>query len=271
MDFSRYGSQRPVRRAGAQRATMRGLVLLAGMTLATASHADNPGYNRPGLAFSPSVLDAGAMTFEQGLPDWTRGRDDGTTSSLYTADSSLRIGLGNQLELELGDSFYNHLRTTDAGGSDSASGRGDSSIALKLALPSPWKPLTWGLLGGVEFTDGERDFRNDRKQYQLGLAANWKLDDNNALGGYVNNARQGGRDSETFALSENRTLSGQLSVYAEVALEHDPDNGSGTLAGGGVAWLVTPNIQLDASFRHRVSGYANDWEAGLGASVYFGH
>lgn len=249
---------------------VRGVLALAGMTLALAAHADNPGYNRPGLSFSPSVLDAGAVTLEQGVPDWTRGRDDGTTSSLYTADTSLRIGLGHQLELELGDSFYNHLRTTDASGSSGSSGRGDSSLMLKLALPSPWKPLTWGLLGGVEFTDGERDFRNDRDQYQLGLAANWQFDDKNTLGVYLNDARMGGRDSETFALSENRALTEQLSIYAEVAVEHDPDNGNGTLGGGGVAWQVTHNVQLDASFRHRLSGYANDWEAGLGASVYFG-
>jgi len=272
MDFSRYGSDRRISCQGCRYRVASGVfIALSCMALAAPAWADNPGYNRPGLSFSPSVLDAGAVTFEQGLPDWSRGRDDGTTSSLYTADSSLRIGLGNQLELELGDSFYNHLHTTDASGSDSSTGRGDSSVALKYALPSPWKQLSWGLLGGVEFTDGKPAFRNDSREYQLGLAATWQFDDKNTLGGYINNARLGGRDSDTFAISENRALTSQLSAYVEAAVEHDPDNGNGTLAGGGVAWQVTKNVQLDASFRHRLSGYANDWEAGLGASVYFGH
>ncbi len=271
MDFSRYNNCRRSRASEARARIVLTAVLVLACTLPAApARADNPGYNRPGLSFSPSVLGAGGVTFEQGLPDWSRGRDDGTTSSLYTADSSLRIGLGHQFELELGDSFYNHLHMSDANGSYGSEGRGDSSIALKYALPSPSRQLTWGLLGSVEFTDGERDFRNDRNQYQLGIAANWQLDDKNTLGAYINNARLGGRDSETFSLNANRALSSQLSIYAEAAVEHDPDNGNGTLAGAGVAWQVTDNMQLDASFRHRLSGYANDWEAGLGASVYFG-
>jgi hypothetical protein len=271
MNFSRYGSGRPACQLGLRHGAMRCLVLLGSMTFAAAAHADNPSYNRPGLAFSPNVLDAGDVTFEQGLPDWTRGRDSGTTSSLYTADSLLRVGLGHQLELALGDSLYNYQHITDAGGSSSSEGRGDSSVLLKLALPSPWKPLTWGLQGGVEFTDGARDFRNDRNQYQLGVAANWQLNQKNTLGAYLNDLRMGGRDSDTFALSESHALNDQLAIYAEVAIEHDPDNGNGTLGGGGVIWQVTHNVQLDASFRHRLSGYANDWEGGLGASVYFGH
>lgn len=272
MDFSRYDSGHRICVTPSVRRTASGVLFaVACIGLSAPVRADNPGYNRPGLSFSPSVLDLGAITFEQGLPDWTRGRDEGTTSSLYTADSSLRIGLGHQLELELGDSFYNHLHTSGADGSDSSTGRGDSSLALKYALPSSIKQLTWGLLGSVEFTDGQRAFRNDSNQYQLGMAINWQFDDKNTLGGYINDARLGGRDSETFALSETRALTSQLSVYVEAAVEHDPDNGNGTLAGGGVAWQITKNMQLDASFRHRLSGYANDWEAGLGASVYFGH
>jgi len=247
------------------------LFALVCASAASPALADNPGYNRPGLSFSPSVLDLGDVTLEQGLPDWTRGRDDGVTSSTYTADTSLRIGLGHQLEVELGDSFYNHLHMSGDGDNESSTGRGDSSVALKYALPSPFKQLTWGLLGSMEFTDGKPAFRNDDKTYQLGMAANWQLDDKNTLGGYINDSRMGGRDSDTFSINENHALTSQLSVYVEFAVEHDPDNGNGTLAGGGLAWAFTPNVQLDASVRHRISGYANDWEAGLGASVYFGH
>jgi hypothetical protein len=43
------------------------------------------------------------------------------------------------------------------------------------------------------------------------------------------------------------------------------------MAGAGLAWQVTPRVQLDGSFRHRLGGHADPWEAGLGVSVYFGH
>src|SRR5690606_6335241 len=63
---------------------------------ASAQVRDNPGYDRPGIGFSPSVLRAGDATLELGLPDWSR--DDGV--SLYNADALLRFGIGRSLELQ---------------------------------------------------------------------------------------------------------------------------------------------------------------------------
>src|SRR6202012_1616933 len=44
----------------------------------------------------------GSVIYEQGLPTWTLNHDDGVRSSQYTTDSLLRIGLGANLELQLG-------------------------------------------------------------------------------------------------------------------------------------------------------------------------
>ena len=73
---------------------MAGAAVWAWLMLCSPARADtNPGYDRPGLGFTPVALAPGAVTIEQGLPDWTRGSQDGTTSSLYTADSLVRLGL----------------------------------------------------------------------------------------------------------------------------------------------------------------------------------
>jgi len=260
MDFSRYG--------GIRRCTLPGRLALGMLAvLPVAAHADNPGYDRPGLGFTPAVLHAGDLTLEQGLPDWSRGQGGGTASSQYTADTLLRLGLGGPLELQLGSS-YNRLQPSPTGGGAS-DGRGDSSVALKFGLPASGA-FSWGLLGSVEFTDGARDFRSDRRQYLLGAAFNWQPDTRHALGMYLQDVRAGGRDGSLLALNASHALTPALNGYVEVAAQHDIDTGNGDMAGAGLAWQVTPRVQLDGSFRHRLAGHADTWEAGFGVSVYFG-
>ena len=234
----------------------------------TAQADDNPGYDRPGLGFTPAVLKAGDITWEQGLPDWSRGHDEGVVSAQYVADGLLRVGLGGPLELQLGSS-WNRLRQTGAGSDFRSDGRGDSTLGMKFALPASGA-FSWGLLGSVEFTDGTRAFRNPQRQYLLGADFNWQWNARNTAALYLQDGRAGGRDSRLLALNDGYTLTPVLNVYAEAALLHDAATGDGSLAGAGVAWQATPRVQLDASARHRLSGHADEWQAGLGVSVYFG-
>ena len=59
---------------------------------------NNPGYDRPGLGFTPAVLRAGDVTIEQGAPDWSHA--DGASS--FTTDTLLRMGVGHAMELQFG-------------------------------------------------------------------------------------------------------------------------------------------------------------------------
>ncbi|TAL87430.1 MAG: transporter [Rhodanobacter sp.] len=240
------------------------------MLLALPAYAGNPGYDRPGYGFNPAVLGAGDVTIEQGLPDWTGDRQAGVRSSLYTADSLLRIGLGGPLELQLGSSPYNRLRLSGGGTDYTRHGRGDSHLGLKLALPSNIRRFSWGLLGSVEFTDGAPDFRNNRRQYLLGLELNLQANAGNALGAYVENVRAGGRTDTTLAFSDGYALTPRLTIYAQTALLYLAGQGYGSLAGTGLAWMVTPRVQLDTGVDRRLSGVASRWQGHLGVSVYLG-
>ncbi|WP_236585580.1 transporter [Dyella sp. EPa41] len=250
-------------------------MLLASMALAMLApalpaHADNPGYDRPGLGFQPAVLDAGDVTIEQGLPTWTQDREAGMTQSQYTADTLLRVGLGGPFEAQLGTSFFNAVHQTGPGGNAWEHGRGDTVLGLKWAPRQPGN-FTWGVLGSVEFTDGAQGVRNDRKQYLLGADLNWQLTASDAVGGYVEDVRSGGQDETTLALSENHALTRSLTGYVEAALVHDSGERSGTEAGAGLAWMVGQRVQLDGGVRRRLGGHAQAWMASLGVSVYFGH
>lgn len=246
-DFSRY------------RRCIGAALLLAGLAPG-ASALDNPGYDRPGLGFTPAVLAAGDVTLEQGLPDWSR--DGG--SAQYTADGLLRLGIGHALELQLGSS-YNRLDE----GSAAAYGRGDSTLGVKFALPAHGN-FSWGLLGSVEFTDGAGAFRNPQRQYLLGADFNWQLDARNSAALYLENVRSGGHDSSQLAVNDGYALTPTLNGYVELGVMDVAGSGHGSRAGAGLAWMLTPRVQLDASFRHRLGGVAPQWEAGLGVSVYFG-
>ncbi len=234
---------------------------LAALAMAMNAHAgDNPGYDRPGLGFAPAVLQAGDVTWEQGLPDWSHA--DG--ASLYTADALLRVGVGGPFELQFGNS-YNRLVLAG----QHASGRGDSSVGLKFALPATGA-FSWGLLGSATFTDGARDFRANDRQYLLGAAFNWQENSRDALGAYLENVRSNGRNDHLVALNAARAINDAFGVYVEAAWQHVADAGNGSIAGAGLTWQATPRVQLDAGFRHRLGGEADTWQAGLGISVFIG-
>lgn len=273
MDFNRYRGQHPhssaTRRAFA--APARLALLLGGLAIALPVRADNPGYDRPGLGFSPAVLDAGALTVEQGLPSWSENRQGGIRSAQYSADSLLRLGLGHALELQFGATPWNHLQQTGPGIDARNVGHGDSSLALKLALPSSSAAFSWGLLASVEFTDGAAAFRNSQPQVSLGMVLSRQLDQSNSLGAYTSVLQAGSQHGYTLAVNRGHALTSTLSIYAEAAWQRQPGQGAGTVAGGGLAWMASRRVQLDASLRHHVSGRSDQWWAGLGASIYFGH
>ena len=272
MDFSRYRDPNPRLLQRIRRSLRFSVVLTLGWLISMPALADDtPSYDRPGYGFTPVVLGAGDITLEQGLGDWNLDRQDGVRSSLFTADSLLRVGIGGPLELQLGGSTFNYLHQTASGNDFNSHGHGDSNLAIKLALPSSNQAFTWGLLGSVEFTDGAKAFRNDDRQYLFGAQFNYQLNERNQLGAYLQDVRAGGNDSTTVALSDNVALTKTLTAYVEAALLHAPDQGSGTVAGGGVTWMVSQRVQLDAGFDRRLGGAAPEWQANLGVSIYFGH
>lgn len=232
--------------------------------------ADNPGYDRPGLGFTPVVLNAGDATLEQGLPTWTRDQGKGSVQSQYTTDSLLRLGVGGPFEAQLGTSPFNAVHNTGPGVDSWSHGRGDTVLALKFAPCKADAALTWGLLGSVELTDGSPAVRNDHKTYLLGADLNWQLSDQDGVGGYLEQARNDHDHRTTAALNESHLLGGTVVGYVELAGVRETGVGSGAEAGAGLAWLVNHRVQLDGGLRGRVAGHAQQWMVSLGVSVFLG-
>lgn len=235
-------------------------IVVIALTLTNNALAGNPGYDRPGLGFTPAVLQPGDITWEQGLPDWSEAGG----VSWYTADSLLRLGVGGPFEVQLGSS-YNRLSMD----SHATWGRGDSSLGLKFALPAS-DGFSWGLLGSLTLTDGAREFRGDDRVVLVGAAFNWQIDPHDALGAYLENDHHGGHDDHLLACNASHALTDSLGAYVELAWSHAAEAGDGSQVGAGLALQATQRVQLDVSVRRRITGDVDAWEAGFGVSVYFG-
>ena len=79
MDFSRYRDTSRCRSQHAHRRMRMAVLAMLTSSLALPALAGNPGYDRPGYGFTPVVLGTGDITIEQGLPDWSRSRQNGIT------------------------------------------------------------------------------------------------------------------------------------------------------------------------------------------------
>ena len=241
-----------------------GLLLLA----AEGGAADAPAFDRPGIAFSTATIPPGSFSFELGIPDFVHSADAGSNSTLYSLSTNIRAGLGQNFELQLATPLIAYQRTHDAAAADSATGVGDSTLSVKVALPSGAQRLSWAALAGMTFATGEQPFTGRKAQYRLATAVSWELNDTYSTGFYVNLNYFDGGTGYTLSPSLNSALRDNLSGYVELGYFHVPGIPDSTVAGGGLAWMVTPTVQLDLSVDVGVTKHAPDVQGGFGVSIF---
>ena len=233
------------------------------------AQADTPAFDRPGIAFSVTTLPAGTVSWEQGLPDLSRDRAEGVTRTEYSAGSLLRVGLAGNLELQVGHAAFNALHVSGGGESLRTDGAGDTSLALKLALPALADNLEWALLGSTTLATGNSAFTAGDTAYALGVTLEWSLDERSALAFYANAESLDGETTLSFSPSYSYSLNDDVGLFAEAGYtrtRHLPDD---VVAGGGVTWMVAPTVQLDLSANVGLTSDSTDLQAGFGVSVFF--
>ena len=242
----------------------------AGLALISSARADGPAFDRPGIAFSPSTLPAHAFAWEQGLPDFQQDRSDGVTQRAYAANTRLRYGIADRWELQLAAPLFEEIDTIGSGRGFTSAGAGDLAVALKLSLTSGDGPFAAAVLGTVSFPTAEHGLSNGSEQYSIGVTAGWSLSDSQSVALYANVDVLDGDATWTlspnwsFALSE--TVGGYLEAgYQFSATRGESDN---AIAGGGLTWMVRPNVQLDAYGLGGLTRASTDLAAGCGVSVF---
>lgn len=229
-----------------------------------------PSYDRPAFGFATSALPLGGFAIEQGLPTWSLDNQDGVRTSQFMTDSLLRAGLGHGLELQVGSTPFNWLYQRASGVSQLSTGRGDTTLSLKVAPPSSSQVWSWGVLGTVEFPDGEGNLRLPERAYTLGVTVQQQWDEKNSFGYFAQWQRMGNQATYQLAFNYGYAISKALGVYTEAVGLHQQSRNGG-LMGVGVTYLTTPRLQWDISFDRRFIGSGPTWMADFGVAFYFGH
>ncbi|HHZ21964.1 TPA: transporter [Xanthomonas vasicola pv. zeae] len=236
------------------------LCLASGHVAAQAD--DAPAFDRPGIPFSAEVLQPGGFAWEQGLPDASTDRSDGQRTSQYTADTLLRLGLFQNVELQLGSDSYNWQH----GGGARVRGGGDSSIGLKVVLPSRSDSFHWAALGTYSVPTGSPAFSEGYSR-ELGVTASWDLPEQRAIAMYVNYARDDEGHTWTFAPNYTFFSGDHFSSYVEAGFDTGSEHSR--VAGAGGAWQLPHAMQLDVSVLRGLTSESPDWQGGIGVSIAF--
>jgi hypothetical protein len=242
-------------------------IAFALLAVATPVMADGPGFDRPGISFGTGTLPPGSFDIEQGLPDMARDTADGTTTTLYSAGTLVRVGLAQSVELQLSGALLNRLDERSGGVTATQRGIGDSGVALKLALPSTRENFSWAALAGVTLDSGDPAFSGGATQYSLGVTGNCDLGAGRSLALYGNVDRAGSETVLTLSPAIGFALTEQVGGFVEAAGGFARDN-KDYVAGGGLTWSPLPALQLDVYADFGLTSQSTDLQAGVGVSFY---
>lgn len=244
-------------------------IVVASLAAASARADDDvPAFDRPGLAFASVTLPVGAWAVEQGLPDASTDRDAGVRTSDAIADTLLRHGLFDGVELQLGVDTRGWERMRGPGGMRaSAATGGDARVGVKLAVPGGSDAFSAALLLTLGVPVGRAPIGSAGHTKDLGLSMSWAVADGASVSLYLDHRRDRGGEGSLCALAYNVSLRDDLSAYVEGGFGDRAQHARE--AGGGVAWMVTKYVQLDASFLRALDRATTDWQAGFGVSVFF--
>lgn len=119
------------------------LVLLATMPFIPAiAHADDQDRDycpaRPGLGTPACTMAPGQVSVETSLADWTLDKQGGDrTDTVLIGDTSVRIGLTDSIEAQIGWTPLGIVRDRTGGAVDRSTRSGDATLGIKANLHNP--------------------------------------------------------------------------------------------------------------------------------------
>jgi hypothetical protein len=241
--------------------------------------------DRPDKTESAYTVDAGHFQIEADLLSYSRDHDtddgaDVRTESWAVMTSNLKIGLTNDIDLQLVVESWNALRVDDreAGTVEHRNGFGDLAPRLKVNLwGNDGGPTAMSVMPFLKLPTNQNGLGNDRVEGGIIFPFAAELPRGWGLGAQiqVDVVRDGDDEgyhaefSQTFAIG--RDLVGNLGFYVELF-----NNVSGESGAGGVATLdfgftlaLTPDVQLDAGMNIGITRAAEDLNPFVGFSVRF--
>ena len=231
--------------------------------------------------FVESSLTMGKWRFEIETSVAQEFNSDGTThETTWSTPTLLRLGFLDNWELRLETDGYIHPHTTDAtiALDESQNGTTDVSVGLKWhMLDGEGSRPSVGWLLHADLPTGSSDFRGHGVRPSLRAVAEWELPGDNALGvmpGVMYDARDDAHryTAGIFGITFAHEWTERLRSFVELAahqLAKPEDGGNVITYDAGVAWLITPKVQLDAAVYVGANDHAPDFVWTVGLSVKF--
>lgn len=241
--------------------------------------------DRPDKTESPYTVDAGHFQAEIDLLSYSYDRDnveraDRTVETFAIAPINFKIGLLNNMDLQIVVETYNIQRTRDrdARANEQISGLGDVTVR--------WKTNLWGNDGGntafgvmpfVKFPTNQHGLGNDAVEggIILPLAVSLPADFN--LGAMTEVDFVQNEDSSDYhgefinSITVGHSIVGELSGYVEFFSNVSTERNAewvGTFDFG-FTYGIGPNVQLDAGMNVGVTESADDLNPFVGLSVRY--
>jgi hypothetical protein len=232
--------------------------------------------DRPGIAYGTSIVPAGHLQLETGLPTFENDPLPGGHRLLQSAPTYLRYGVTDDFEMQLASSPWNRLTARQGGERSEVSGAGDLQLGGKFALSSGGGVMPAVTVAGyVTVPTGNGNFSGGRPAYNFNAIASWSLTDSTGLTSMASFTRapaDGNRhaNSGTLALSLSRSLTSHLTAYAETGWFPGYTHTSSTaLAGCGMTYLLNRHVQVDGFFDVGLNHDSPTSVFGTGVSILF--
>jgi len=235
--------------------------------------------DRPDTTESAYTVDAGHVQLEMSFVDFTYDRNNGdsqTRRAISVAPLLVKVGLLNNVDLQIGIDPYTREKTSDD--SDWVDGFGDTLVRVKVNL--------WGNDGGdtafalmpfVKFPTAADDLGNGDVEGGLIAALGAALPDEWSLGSMAELDCNRDTDDDRYvydfvhSVTVSRGITGDLAGYLEYAgfVNLNSDEDYRGYFDTGLTLGVSKDVQWDAGIRVGLTEAADDFGVFFGVSVRF--
>lgn len=252
-----------------QQKTLLALVVLG---MSSASFAVE--FERPGTGFSTSTIPVGKLAWEQSLANahyFEDQNEQGQTvkHTLVYADTLLRTGLSDDVELQLGWQGPAWSKTKIAGQSSEQDGLGDVSIAVKKSIDLDDDKLSMAVLAQAVIATGNASFSVQDDIYTLASSINYAYSEGLTTGLSMFYSVQDGQWRATAVPNLNYALNDKWAGYSELVYSKAESEDYEYGLGSGVMYQVNSRLQLDAGVGVGLNGTADRYQASLGLAYAF--
>lgn len=260
------------------------LCLLGGaglLGLSSPASADDANPDRPGIADGSSVVGAGRFQVESGLQGEWRWEGDGDARERLTyVPTLLRFGIDEHWEARVEGNVFGWQKQSDpVSGVSHSAGAMPVSLGVKYNWQASDDTGTPGLGAIVRLfpRSGSNTFGTHRVTADARLVADFALSPSWSLNPNIGVALEedsDGRQYNTglFAVTLGYVATQQLNVFVDTGMQSREQRrgGASVIVDTGVAYALTPDVQLDASIGRGTHGQTPPHRfASAGVSVRF--